>query len=44
MAESKRQLWVSESFAYGFLFSNVAEFFYKTIDCYAQPNEQCIIW
>ncbi|MDA3785368.1 MAG: dTDP-4-dehydrorhamnose 3,5-epimerase [Deltaproteobacteria bacterium] len=44
-AENKRQLWVPEGFAHGFLvLSDTAEFLYKTTDYYAQEHERCIIW
>ena len=44
-AENKRQLWIPEGFAHGFLVtSNKAEFLYKTTDYYAQENERCIRW
>jgi dTDP-4-dehydrorhamnose 3,5-epimerase len=44
-AENKRQLWVPEGFAHGFLvLSDVAEFLYKTTDYYAPVHERCIIW
>ncbi|MEN0037231.1 MAG: dTDP-4-dehydrorhamnose 3,5-epimerase [Cellvibrio sp.] len=44
-AENKRQLWVPEGFAHGFLvLSEAAEFLYKTTDYYDQPSERCILW
>lgn len=44
-AENKRQLWVPEGFAHGFLvLSENAEFLYKTTDYYAPQFEQCIRW
>jgi dTDP-4-dehydrorhamnose 3,5-epimerase len=44
-AENKRQLWVPEGFAHGFLvLSEVAEFLYKTTDYYAPEHERGIIW
>lgn len=44
-AENKRQLWVPEGFAHGFLvLSESAEFLYKTTDYYAPQYEQCIRW
>lgn len=44
-AENKRQLWVPEGFAHGFLvLSDYAEFLYKTTDCYAPAHERCIRW
>jgi dTDP-4-dehydrorhamnose 3,5-epimerase len=44
-AENKRQLWVPEGFAHGFLvLSENAEFLYKTTDYYAPALERCILW
>lgn len=44
-AENKRQLWVPEGFAHGFVvLSDVAEFLYKTTDYYAPDHERCIMW
>ena len=44
-AENKRQLWIPEGFAHGFLvLSDTAEFLYKTTDYYAQAYEGCIRW
>jgi dTDP-4-dehydrorhamnose 3,5-epimerase len=44
-AENKRQFWVPEGFAHGFLvLSDVAEFLYKTTDYYAPEHERAIIW
>lgn len=44
-AENKRQLWVPEGFAHGFLvLSEKAEFLYKTTDFYAPEHERCIPW
>ena len=44
-AENKRQLWIPEGFAHGFLvLSEVAEFLYKTTDYYAPEHERCIRW
>lgn len=44
-AENKRQLWVPEGFAHGFLvLSEFAEFLYKTTDYYAPEHERCIRW
>jgi dTDP-4-dehydrorhamnose 3,5-epimerase len=44
-AENKRQLWVPEGFAHGFLvLSDVAEFLYKTTDYWAPEYERSIIW
>ena len=44
-AENKRQFWVPEGFAHGFVvLSEVAEFLYKTTDYYAPEFERCIRW
>jgi dTDP-4-dehydrorhamnose 3,5-epimerase len=44
-AENKRQLWIPEGFAHGFLvLSDVAEFVYKTTEYYAPEYDRCIIW
>jgi dTDP-4-dehydrorhamnose 3,5-epimerase len=44
-AENKRQMWVPEGFAHGFVvISETAEFLYKTTDYYAPQHERCIAW
>jgi len=44
-AENKRQLWVPEGFAHGFVvLSETAEFLYKTTDYYAPEYERSIRW
>ena len=44
-ADNKRQLWVPEGFAHGFVvLSDTAEFLYKTTDYYAPAHERCILW
>jgi dTDP-4-dehydrorhamnose 3,5-epimerase len=44
-ADNKKQLWVPEGLAHGFLvLSDTAEFLYKTTDYYAPQFEKCIIW
>ncbi len=44
-AENKRQFWVPEGFAHGFLvLSEKAEFFYLATDYYAPEHERAIIW
>ena len=44
-AENKRQLWIPEGFAHGFLvLSDTAEFLYKTTDYWHAASEKCIVW
>lgn len=44
-ADNKRQLWVPEGFAHGFVvLSETAEFLYKTTDYYAPEHERSILW
>ncbi|MGK7940342.1 MAG: dTDP-4-dehydrorhamnose 3,5-epimerase [Crocosphaera sp.] len=44
-AENKRQFWVPEGFAHGFVvLSDAAEFLYKTTDYYAPQYERSILW
>ena len=44
-AENKKQLWVPEGFAHGFLvLSETAEFLYKTTDYYAPKYERSLLW
>jgi dTDP-4-dehydrorhamnose 3,5-epimerase len=44
-AENKRQVWVPEGFAHGFLvLSEYADFLYKTTDYWAPAHERCIAW
>lgn len=43
--DNKRQLWIPEGFAHGFVvLSETAEFLYKTTDYYAPAHERCIAW
>lgn len=43
-ADNKRQLWIPEGFAHGFVvLSDTAEFLYKTTDYYAPAYERCIL-
>ena len=44
-AENKRQLWVPEGFAHGFLVtSDMAETVYKATDYYAPEHERSLLW
>ncbi len=44
-SENKRQLWVPEGFAHGFMvLSEVAELLYLTNDLYAPEHERAIVW
>ena len=44
-AENKRQMWIPEGFAHGFVvLSDHAEFLYKTTDYWAPEHERCIRW
>ena len=44
-AENKRQLWVPEGFAHGFLVvSDVAQFLYKTTDYWYPEYERSLLW
>ena len=44
-AENKKQLWVPEGFAHGFLvLSQTAEFLYKTTDYYSPEHERSLLW
>jgi dTDP-4-dehydrorhamnose 3,5-epimerase len=43
--ENKKQLWIPEGFAHGFLvISDTAEFLYKTTDYWVSEFERSIIW
>jgi len=43
--ENKRQLWIPEGFAHGFVtLSDTAEFLYKTTNYYAPQSEGSICW
>jgi len=44
-ADNKKQLWIPEGFAHGFLtLSETAEFLYKTTDYYSKEHERAIRW
>jgi len=44
-ADNKREFWIPEGFAHGFVvLSDVAEFLYVTTDFYAPEHERCIVW
>ena len=44
-AQNKKQLWIPEGLAHGFLvLSETAEFLYKTTDYYAPEFDHCIRW
>lgn len=44
-AENKRQLWIPEGFAHGFLVtSEWAEFMYKVTDFYSPEAERTLLW
>lgn len=44
-ADNKKQIWIPEGFAHGFLvLSDTAEFLYKTTDYYAPEHERNIVW
>lgn len=44
-SENKKQIWIPEGFAHGFLvLSDEAEFLYKTTDYWDATSEKCIIW
>ncbi len=44
-AENKKQMWIPEGFAHGFIVtSDSAEFLYKTTDYWSPEYERCIAW
>ena len=44
-ADNKKQIWIPEGFAHGFLtLSETSEFLYKTTDFYHPESERCILW
>jgi dTDP-4-dehydrorhamnose 3,5-epimerase len=43
--ENKKQLWIPEGFAHGFIvLSDTAEFLYKTTDYYSPESERSLLW
>ena|ERR1700756_5131515 len=44
-AENKRQMWIPQGFAHGFVVtSDAAEFLYKTTDYWAPEHERSVLW
>lgn len=44
-ADDKRELWIEEGFAHGFLvLSDAADVLYKTTDYYSPEHERCLLW
>ncbi len=44
-SDNKKQLWIPEGFAHGFLtLSDEAEFLYKTTNYFQASSERCIAW
>jgi dTDP-4-dehydrorhamnose 3,5-epimerase len=44
-SDNKKQLYIPEGFAHGFLtLSKTSEFLYKTTDFYQPQSERCILW
>jgi dTDP-4-dehydrorhamnose 3,5-epimerase len=44
-AENRKQMWIPEGFAHGFLvLSDTAEFLYKVTNYYAPEFDHCILW
>ena len=44
-AENKKQIWIPEGFAHGFLtLSETAEVLYKTTGYFAPTFERCVVW
>ncbi len=44
-SENKKQMWVPQGFAHGFLtLSDTSEFLYKTTNFYKRESERCILW
>ena len=44
-SDNKKQLWIPEGFAHGFLaLSNDVDVLYKTTEYWKAPDEHCILW
>jgi len=44
-AENRKQLWIPEGFAHGFVvLSETADFLYKTTDYYAPADQRSVLW
>jgi dTDP-4-dehydrorhamnose 3,5-epimerase len=44
-AENKKQMWIPEGFAHGFVvLSEMADVLYKATNYYAPEHERCILW
>ena len=44
-SDNKKQLWIPEGFAHGFLtLSDTAEFLYKTTNFYSKEHENSLLW
>ena len=44
-AENKKQLWIPEGFAHGYVaLSETADVFYKTTNYYSPEHDRCILW
>ena len=44
-SDNKKQMWIPEGFAHGFLtLSETSEFLYKTTDYYYPQYERCLLW
>jgi dTDP-4-dehydrorhamnose 3,5-epimerase len=44
-AENKKQMWIPEGFAHGFLtLSDTSQMLYKTTELYDKAHDRCILW